>query len=573
MQSLWLLTKKNLTLLFRSKSSSLIVFFAPLLTILILGLSYNTSSSYGLNIGIVAPSVSADVDGVIKALQEQQFRVITYENNLEECVGDIKIGAVHTCMVLPENFQVDGNTPKEVVFHLDPSKINLVWMIQETLKTKIDFKAQEVSRTLAGELINTLQSTKTGISDNNNQLSAIKEKSSSASSSVTSVQSSLAGLDLTAPEAAYDSAIIAATTMEIQTALGKITEAKSELDELNLTAVEKEAIEAALDEAGTQLTSASASLNGSVTALITSLQNDVNVAKEKLASASEAITGSSSGLSSATTLLQETNAALDTVKSALSTLQSNLEAQKVTDPGTVANPIVTRIEKVAKDSTLLNYTFPTLLVLVVMFTSLLLGTILVMMEKNSPAFLRNYFLPIKKTTFIISIYLTNLILILVQIIILLGISLLFLKESLPALPAIALILFISASVFTFLGMAIGYLFASEETGVLGSISAGSILLFVSGVVLPIEAISPTLREIAAFNPFVLSEKIIREIFIFGSSLAEVWQDTVILIGYSMVLFLVILIIESVLHRQLVHKFLKRHHEVHRQQDQMNKNEV
>lgn len=572
MQSLWLLTKKNLTLLFRSKSSSLIVFFAPLLTILILGLSYNTSS-YGLNIGIVAPSISADVDGVIKALQEQNFRVITYENKLEDCVGDIKIGAVHTCLVLPESFQVDGNTPKEVVFHLDPSKINLVWMIQETLKTKIDFKAQEVSRTLAGELINTLQSTKTGIDDSNSQLGAIKEKSSSASSSVTSAQSSLAGLDLAAPEAVYDTAIIAATNIEIQTALAKIAEARTKANAANMSATDKAVVKSALDEAETPLNSASLSMNGSITTLITSLQNDVNAAKTKLSGAAEAIAGSSSGLSSATTLLQETNAALDSVKSALSTLQSNLEAQKVTEPGTVANPIVTRIEKVAKDSTLLNYTFPTLLVLVVMFTSLLLGTILVMMEKNSPAFLRNYFLPIKKSIFIISIYLTNLILVLMQIIILLGISLLFLKESLPVLPSIALILFISASVFTFLGMAIGYLFASEETGVLGSISAGSILLFVSGVVLPIEAISPALREIAAFNPFVLSEKVIREIFIFGSSLTSVWPDVVILIGYAVVLFLVILIIESVLHRQLVHKFLKRHQEVHREQDKMNKNDV
>lgn len=573
MQSLWLLTKKNLTLLFRSKSSSLIVFFAPLLTILILGLSYNSSTSYGLNIGIVAPSSSADADGVIKALQEQNFRVITYDNKLEDCIGDIKIGAIHTCMVLPESFQVDSNTPKEVVFHLDPSKINLVWMIQETLKSRIDFKAQEISQSLAQELLAKLQDAKTGIGDNKNQLGAIKEKSSSASSSVSSAQSSLTELDLTASETVVDTAIIAATSTEIQTALDKITEAKSELDELNLTAVEKEAMKTALDEAGTQLASASASMNGSVTALITSLQNDVDAAKTKLSAAATAIDGSSSGLSSATTTLQEANTALDIVQAALSTLQSNLESQKVTEPGIVANPIVTRIEKVAKDSTFLNYSFPTLLVLVVMFTSLLLGTILVMMEKNSPAFLRNYFLPIKKTTFIISIYLTNLILILVQIIILLGISMVFLPENLSTLPAIALILFISASVFTFLGMAIGYLFASEETGVLASVSAGSILLFVSGVVLPIEAISPTLREIAAYNPFVISEKIIRELFIFGSSLMKVWPDLVILIGYAVVLFLIILIIESVLHHQLVHKFLKRHQTVHREQDKMNKNDV
>lgn len=573
MQSLWLLTKKNLKLLFRSKSSSLIVFFAPLLTILILGLSYNNSPQYGLNIGIVAPSISSDVDTVIKALQEQEFRVIMYDNNLEECVDDIKTGAVHTCMVLPESFQVEDNTPKEVVFHLDPSKINLVWMIQETLSAHIDFKAQAVSQSIAGELISTLQSTKSSLADNNNQMSSIKEKSSSASSSVQLAQSSLGGLDLAVPETIYDSAVIAATDAQIQLALTEIVTARTKVAGANMSSSDKAAVNAALDEAETQLSAASVAMNGSITVLITSLQNDISTTKIKLLGAATAVADSSSGLSSASTSLQETTAALDAVQGALSTLHSNLEAQKVTEPGTVAHPIVTRIEKVAKDSTFLNYSFPTLLVLVVMFTSLLLGTILVMMEKNSPAFLRNYFLPIKKTTFIISIYLTNLALILVQIIILLGISLLFLPETWASVPAIALILFVCASVFTFLGMAIGYLFSSEETGVLGSISMGSILLFISGVVLPIEAISPTLREISAFNPFVISEKIIREIFIFGSSITSVWLDLVILIGYAVVLFMVILLIESVLHRQLVHKFLKRHHEVHLQHDKMNKNDV
>src|SRR3989344_6427926 len=573
MQSLWLLTRKNLKLLFRSKSSSLIVFFAPLLTILILGLSYNNSPQYGLNIGIVAPSMSSDVDGVIKALQEQEFRVITYDHNLEECVDDIKTGAVHTCMVLPESFQVEDNTPKEVVFHLDPSKINLVWMIQETLSAHIDFKAQAVSQSLAGDLITKLQSTKSSLADNNNQMSSIKEKSSSASSSVQLAQSSLGGLDLTVPDTTYDSAVIAATDAQLQSALTEIATARTKVASANMSSSDKATIKAALDEAETQLSAASLAVNGSITVLITSLQNDIATAKTKLSGAATAIADSSSGLSSASTSLQETTAALDSVQSSLSSIQSNLESQKVTEPGTVANPIVTRIENVAKESTFLNYSFPTLLVLVVMFTSLLLGTILVMMEKNSPAFLRNYFLPIKKTTFIISIYLTNLALILVQIIILLGISLLFLSESWASLPSIAFVLFICASVFTFLGMAIGYLFSSEETGVLGSISMGSILLFISGVVLPIEAISPTLRDISAFNPFVISEKIIREIFIFGSSITSVWVDLLVLIGYAVVLFLIILIIESVLHKQLVHKFLKRHHEVHLQQDKMNKNEV
>ena len=53
MKSLWLLTKKNLQLLVRSRSSALIIIFAPLLLILILGLSYDTTSQFSLNIPLI----------------------------------------------------------------------------------------------------------------------------------------------------------------------------------------------------------------------------------------------------------------------------------------------------------------------------------------------------------------------------------------------------------------------------------------------------------------------------------------------------------------------------------------
>ncbi len=577
MQSLLLLTKKNLKLLFRSKSSSLIVFFAPLLTILILGLSYNTSSQYGLNIGIFAPSFSDDVNSVVKALEEQNFRVVTYQTSIEECVGDIKVGAIHTCISLPEQFAVEGNAQKEVTFYLDPSRINLVWMIQETLKTQVDFKAQEISQNLAQDLLARLADTKTKISERKGDLNVIKDKSSAASSSVQTANDGLVAIDLLAPETVYDTAIVNTASLQIQAAKDNLATALSEINDVNMSSARKASIAALITEADTSLSSAIISVNGtettSIAQILAGLQNDLNAAKGKLSAAAASISSSASGLGSATATLQEANSAIDTLQGALSEIQTNLEGQKVTEAGTIVNPLVTRIERVTPESTYLNYTFPTLLVLVIMFTSLLLGTILVMMEKNSPAFLRNFFLPLKKTTFIISTYLTNLTLIVVQIAIILGISLLFLKDSLPFIPAIALILFISASVFTFLGMAIGYIFTSEETGVLASISLGSVLLFLSGVILPIETISPLLREITAFSPFVLSEKIIREIFIFRAPLSNSSVDLLILAGYAVVLFLVILIIESVLHQHLVHKFMKQHHKQHRLNDAQNKNDV
>ena len=576
MQSLWLLTKKNIKLLLRAKSSALIVFLAPLLTILILGLSYSTSSQYGINVGIYAPAYTDDVNAFMESLQQQDFKVVKYTSTLEECIEDIKVSAIHTCISLPESFMVEGNTPKEVTFYIDPSRINLVWMIQETVKNEFNLKSQEISQSLAQDVLTKLSDAKIQIGERRNEAGAIKEKSSSAASSVSSAQSSLQSIDVTAPESSYDLTILNTTSVDIREALDSIIAAVGTVEDANMSDSDKSNIIFSLEGAQEKLDGVLIAVNGTgagtLPALLLALQNDVDVAKAKLTAAGEAISSSSSTISSAGTTLQEMVTALDALQTSLSSVQANLESQRVTDPATLTNPLVTRVEKVSKEGTFLNYTFPTLLVLVIMFTSLLLGTILVMMEKNSSAFLRNFFLPLKKTTFIISTYLTNLLFIIVQIIIILGISLFFLEDLLPVLPAIALVLFIAASIFTFLGMAIGYLFTSEETGVLASISMGSLLLFISGVVLPIETISPWLREVTSFNPFVIAEKLIRELFIFQSSLLDVGVELLILVGYAVALFIIILIIESLLHQHLVHKFMKIHHKANLQREQRNKGE-
>ena len=575
MQSIWLLTKKNIKLLLRAKASALIIIFAPLLIILLLGLSYNTSSKYGLNIGVYASSYTEDVNSFMELLKEQEFNIVTYNSSIEDCVQDIKSGVVHTCIAVPENLQVDGNTPKEITFYLDPSKINLVWMIQETLSSKFDFKSQQLSQELTQDLLGKLADAKSKISESKTSLSTAKDKSSSAAGITTTVFQQLSALDLTLPNTNISAEGLANVTDAIDGGLVKIGEAKTKVNDLNLTASSKSNIESSLNEAEQNLESATAYLNGpeatSVASTITAMQTELEASKIKLVAVSSAVANTGTGLESATTQIQESITSVDAVLQSLEAAQSNLDSQKVTEAGTIVQPIKTKIEKVGVESTYLNYLFPVLLIVVIMFSSLLLGTTLVMMEKNSPAFLRNFFLPIRKTTFVISTYLTNLVLILVQIIIILGISLFFLKDILSQIPALSFVLFISASVFTFLGMVIGYIFISEETAVLASISLGSIFLFVSGVIIPLEGISSTLRGIVSFNPFVLSEKLIREVFLFGNSLADVGVDLAILIGYAVVLFLVILVIESVLHQHLIERFMRHHHKKHRLADQMNKN--
>jgi ABC-type polysaccharide/polyol phosphate export permease len=113
------------------------------------------------------------------------------------------------------------------------------------------------------------------------------------------------------------------------------------------------------------------------------------------------------------------------------------------------------------------------------------------------------------------------------------------------------------------------MFTSEETGVLASISFGSMLLFLSGVILPLESISPALRGIMYFNPFVIAEKLVREVLLFNSSLQAQWLNLVMLFSYALVLFLVILVLESLLHKHFFNN-LFHHHHAQRHKDKINK---
>ncbi len=568
MNTLWLLTKKNLQILIRAKSSALIVIFAPLLLILLLGLSYNTHEQYALRIGVSAPSLTNDVLAFTNLLEEQNFTVIKYEQGVDPCLLDIKSGYVHTCIELPTSLTIEDNNPKEIIFHIDPTRINLVWMIQQSVGSKFSLREQEVSQQLTQSILDRINQSSTSLMQESTQINLLKDKTTSASSSAQHAQQSLKTLDLTFTPPAHDLQVIDNTKAQLVASASAIAQASTEVTKFNLTGAQRIKINTLLTEANTAVNTSIDLIDGSQTSTIRGLieifQQDLANATQKMNSASLKVQDSASTLDDTKTSIQETTDSLQTVVGDLDKIQQVLNSGKVTQANTIAAPLRTRIEPISSQGTYLNSLFPSILILVVMFSSLALGTTLVMIEKNSPAFMRNFFLPVHKVTFITSIYFTNLILNIIQIAIILGIALFFLTDSYAAFPAVALILFITGSVFTFVGMIIGYMFNSEETAILASISMGSLSLFVSGILLPIEALSSTVRSIVSLNPFVIAEKLLREIFIFSSPLSSIWFDLVILISYALLLFLVILLIESFFHQHLVDRFMRHHHPKHKE---------
>ncbi len=572
MAAIWLLTKKNIKLLIRARWSALIIIFAPLLLILLLGLSYNTSNNFGIIVGVYSPQFSDDVNAFTNLLKEEQFTIKEYHDNVSSCVNDIKNGEVHTCISLPENLHVEDNTKKEITFYVDPSRINLVWMVQETVKSKFNLKSQEVSQTITQDILSRVGKTKEDLGTKQQDVGTIKEKTATVTENTGTVKNSLSALDLQAPATVYDLGDINNLTTILTASKEKLTLAITAVKSANLDENKSKEILAALNAAANSLDKTISSFgDGGTGQAILNMQKDLDSAKAKLTAASSAVSTSTQTLTTSAAALGELSSALESLKTSLSEMQSQLDALKVTDANTITSPFVTKIEKVSGERTYLNYLFPALLVLVIMFSTLLLGTTLVMIEKHSPAFVRNFFVPISKFTFIASTYLTNLVLIIIQILVILAISLFFIKDALGSLALVALILFLGASVFTFIGMVVGYMFMSEETGILASISLGSVMLLFSGVILPLEAVPPLIRIVSSFNPFVLTEKLVREVFLFGVPLSQNIVELSILAGYAIILFFIIWIFETILHKHLVGRFMHKHHVFHREREKRLKN--
>ena len=538
MQTLFTIIKKNFKLLIRSKSSALIIILGPLLVIFLVGIAFDNLNKYSLNIGTYSEGYSDLTESFITKLQENNFKVQKVDSE-ENCVNMIKQGKLNTCITFPKDLTLESDKVNEIVFHVDNSKINLVWMVLETISSKLAERSSELSLDLTTDLLNKVDFTKTELYATRPTIVNLKTENQQGVDAIGAAIDDMGELRTKTSEL-KDSLL-----QKIEGAESVVSETSTKINKSNMTSTDKSSLITKLNEIGTYLYNMKGKLeaqsNTSV-AEITQMENVLNDIGLKLNSIK-------SGLLSSNAKLNEVQASIDKIYNEVSTIQ-------ITNATTIVNPITTRIKPVATEKSYLNYLFPSLVILVIMFISILLSTTLVMMEKHSPAYFRNFITPTRDITFILATYLTNVILVFVQLIIILGISTYFFKaQILTAIPSTLLILLFTITLFTFVGMIIGYIFTSEETATLASISVGSIFLFLSNVILPLESMPAYIRNIAEFNPFVLGESLLRKAVIFQAGLPALQKELLLLLAYSVVLFLIIWLSQRAVRKHLGHRLI------------------
>ena len=568
MKTILRVIQKNIKLLVRSKGSALIVIFGPLLLIFLVGLAFDNSNAYSVSVGTYSEKYSDLSTSILNQMNEKGFKVTKF-NSENECTEAIKQGTVHTCMVFSKDFEIGKDMNNELIFHIDYSKINLVYMILDTLSDEIKSKSSQVSLDLTNVLLQKIDDTEKEIKEDKGVAVKLTESANKEGSDIKDISAELGKLNLQMDLKDFPVETVVNTTTimkelatrSTQRALDIITQMQDGLTKVNLTGKARENFDNTLTDAEANMTTFMKKINNQSADLVSlgrQLQNSIDTVKRQVDAAGAARSDVIKEIDDLAKHVDASVKNLLVMQSSFNKIDNNLQSIDIKNAQDIVTPIKTTIKPIETQKTHLNYIFPSLIVLVIMFICILLSSTLVVMEKTSKAYFRNFITPTKDIVFVAGTYLTSMLLLVIQLIVILTVSAFFFKSQLiSALGPTILILVLAGTLFTLIGMAIGYLFNSEETATLAAISCGSVFLFMSSVILPIESMPNYVAQVAQYNPFVLSENLLRQAILFHYPLSVLGHNLVIEAGYCVGLFVVIFMVQKVMKKNFVTKYAKR----------------
>ncbi|MFH1650160.1 MAG: ABC transporter permease [Candidatus Woesearchaeota archaeon] len=543
---------KDIKLLFRSKGSFLGLILGPLLIILVVGLAFNNTAKLDIKVSAYAPSQTSARE-FINAIEEAGTEVVL-ELDEETCIRDVTSGKTHACITFPETINLEEGNNNTITFYVDNSRVNIVYVIIDQLQTTAEFRRSQLSKQLTNDLLRTLVLLRSDIAFNINQSERMvmlgKEIDEAATSSQQRLEKdSITYQDIKLSDVRDNAVNMVDSAEEIRNAsLYAINEAQDFVRELkdtyeNISRLESTLHTLIISEENIVKSEKELDLNND------RLRRSLDLAQNSLDELATSIDESSTRKKDIVNQLQLMRGQIVQLRDMTDALQKNLElsgqridAIRVTEADTIVNPITTEIKPVTTTSTSTSFTFPLLIMLVVMFVSLLLSGGMMINEKLGRAFFRTFTTPTSEKFFIFSTYVSSMLVVTVQTLIILLLAVFFLKAQLFSNFITTLfILFFSASFFVLLGIFLGQLFSTREAVTMGTITVGSVFLFLSNLVLPLESLSPFVQFIARLNPYTISSEILKRSILFQGE--GVFLGILALIIYSIIILVAIFFVQ------------------------------
>jgi len=492
MRNLLSLIKTNLKVISRSRLSTVLVLLAPILIVFLIGTAFSSSSLGGINVGVYSEGYSNLTYSIMQELEQEQFYSEQFNSELE-CIESVKTGLTEICVIFPSDLSMEGNK-QPITIHADNSRVDLAYNLINEINSQVSEKGSELGIAMTDDILNALSETKDVLPSQNEKLQQVITNLNEISS--------------------------------------KEDSASEKISQLNSSISELEGI---INEIGSQ------NISGSI-------EDDLNSLNTQLVSIQ---TGLYENIENTQSLNTETKTSIIETSSKITEIVEKIFLISDYDAEDIVDPIKTEVEFINKDSTNWEKLFPTLIALIILLSSIVLSSTMVLNERKSRAHFRNFMTPTSDLTFILGMYITSVIIISLQLLVLFGGTVLLTGLPLGHIAGgIALSSFLSASVFILVGMFIGYLFKSDETTILASISVAALFIFFSNVIFPTETIVGGFKHIVSYNPLFISENILRKIILFNSEIATMIWDFVILFGVGLFFFFLGLLFRKITKRNM-----------------------
>ncbi len=500
--SVWAVISKDIKTIFRTKSSAFAIVLGPLFVMLLVGMAFNNSSLFGINVGTYSDGYSILSDEILTQLQNTEYSVDRANNTLE-CIRGVKNGEYNVCAVFPANLTISNNATGSITFYVDQSRINIVNTIMADINSQLIERAENISLDLAETITGQLFSTKDAIESSLGFVDGIKANQDILHESSRNIKNKATKIDLSVGYEMFE-------VEELKSAFADL-KAKLNLSEPDANSVEKR---------------------------INHVDSQVRFTIIQMTRAHNDVQEIASTLDTFPSLIDEERRNIDQIDENLKATSEDIDSIIITNPETIVRPFNTEIKQVAAQKTHIGRFLPTFIVLIIMFVSVLLSSGLILGEKTSSAYFRNTISTTPPYIFLVGAFLTSFLIVMVQLIVIsLGLNFIVNFE-MNLLSSIIIPVLLAVSMFILLGVTIGYFTNSQETANVIGLFLIIAAVFFSNTILPIEALPDYLKQIVEYNPFVVAEIALKKMMVFAFVLDKVKNHIWTLVFYN-ILFLIL----------------------------------
>jgi len=505
MSGIWSIMKKNFRIMFNSKLSLIILILGPLFLMTITGAALQNTDLRNIKASVFAHEEGIQhplkkdwfVESYKDQLREESFAV-SETQSLSQCQEDVLTSRSHVCIEILKKDPINAVQKRigqdinyETKAHVDFSKSRIVWGVIAKTQAASEKHTMKLVEGLFLEFRNEIDGPMKALKNSKSDLD-------SAISLLNNVESRLNNVETEVHNLRNEVNLVESGFSEIQNRIKSLVSAVHAVEGLDPQ------IYSLIDELDVK----AEALQNDIVDFRTRVNSDyilkhVDYSREKVIEVRSKMVEVRADVN---TVLYEWDEIQEFGVDELAPLSFTYQSVSENGPG----------GKVGRRLQFLDYLFPSFLMFFIIFVSLVFSTVTIFRDRSSEAHIRNMTSKVGGFSFITGSFFSILAVLFLQILIILGVSVFFLKASILAnIFTLMLFCFIGLALFTLGGIALGYIFNSQEGAVIASVAISLLfLIFLPGIT-PTETLPSGFSEVVSIMPFVILEGKLRMASIFG----------------------------------------------------------